>query len=48
MNSKPLRLSGLAITANAFAEVCAGTRLNILFYIADDASYAHFGANGCT
>lgn len=47
MNSKPFLLSGLAIATNAFAEVCAGTPPNILFYIADDASYAHFGANGC-
>lgn len=47
MNSKPLLLSGLAIATNAFADVCACAQPNILFYIADDASYAHFGANGC-
>ncbi len=28
--------------------VAAATRPNILFCIADDASYAHFSANGCT
>lgn len=49
--NKPLLFSFLlaseAIAPGAFAQKAEDKRPNILFCIADDASYPHFGANGC-
>lgn len=42
-----ITLALLGSTPAGAAETPAATRPNILFCIADDASYAHFAANGC-
>jgi len=42
-----IRLILLSVAAIAAQCVAATNRPNILFCIADDASYAHFSANGC-
>lgn len=47
INSKSL-LALAVLALGATASGFAATRPNILFCIADDASYRHFSANGCT
>lgn len=45
--SGKMLLPGIALTAVACGEDSLGDRPNILFCIADDATYAHFSAYGC-